>query len=89
MRQLKNFSNKDESTVNDNDVVKKYAGKYDGFSEDQLVDELIKTVRKAKQSDSYSEEQLQLFINMISPQLSEGQKAKLDSMVKLIKNGDI
>lgn len=96
MRQLKNYSAKDDkekkeakakkinqTPPNESDV-RDYISKYDGFSEDQLIEELVKSVKKAKDSGTYSDEQMKTFINLVSPQMSKEQSAKLDNLVKLL-----
>ena len=78
MRRLKNFSapKSNDSTI-PNDVMKKYGG----MREEQLVDELMKKVREQKQNGSYDEAQMQNFVKLISPHLSDEQRKKLMSLI--------
>lgn len=89
MRQLKNFSNKNDKGKTDKEVAGDYIKKYDGFSEEQLIDELVKNVKKSKDSGSYSSEQMKTFIDMVSPQMTAEQRTKLNNLVKLIQEDEI
>lgn len=92
MRELRNFKkSKEETKVSEDDknIVKDYIGKYDGFSEDQLIEELIRSVKKSKNDGSYSGEQMRGFIELMSPQLSDEQRKKLNNLVMLIDEDDI
>lgn len=84
MRQLKNFCNKKSKTVDDKEIAEQYIGKYKGFTEDQLIEELLKAIKNSKENGTYNEQQMQMFVEMVSPQLNETQKAKLDNMIKMI-----
>ena len=82
MRRLKNFSSTNNSSASGvpNDIVKKYGG----MCEDQLVEELMKKVREQKQNGSYDEAQMQNFVKIISPHLSDEQRKKLMSLIGAI-----
>lgn len=81
MRRLKNFSSSKSSASGvPNDIMKKYGG----MGEDQLVDELMKKVREQKENGSYDEAQMQNFVKIISPHLSDAQRKKLMSLISAI-----
>ncbi len=84
MRQLKNFSNKKSKTVDDKEVIEDYMGKYKGYSQEQLIDQLMKSIRQSRENGTYSQEQMETFVQMVSPQLTQAQRDKLDNMIKLI-----
>ncbi|MCL2555483.1 MAG: hypothetical protein FWE03_00495 [Firmicutes bacterium] len=90
MKELKNFKKK-EHTIEESDknIVKDYIGKYDGFSEDQLINALAMSVKNAKEDGSYSDEQMKSFIELVSPQLNDEQRKKLGNLVKLIEEDEI
>jgi len=92
MKDLRNFkkqSKEQEINESDKDIVKDYIGKYDGFSEDQLIVELVKSVKRAKDEGSYSADQMTSFIELVSPQLSDEQRKKLNNLVMLIEEDEI
>lgn len=62
------------------------AAKYEGRTEEELMQELRKKVATAKRDGSYSAEQLQSFVAMISPSLDDDMRERLISLVKMIES---
>ena len=86
MKQLKNFSREETTNdINDEDLLNGVVGKYKDKDEDELVAELMKAARRAKEDGSFSEESLEEFVQLVSPHLSEEQKAKLNNLISVIK----
>lgn len=91
MRELRNFKKDKEPKASEDDknIVRDYIGKYDNFNEDQLIAELIRSVKKSKDEGIYSKEQMKNFIELMSPQLSDEQRKKLSNLVMLIDEDEI
>ena len=85
MKQLKNFSYEQKNDIKDEELLDGVIGKYKDKDEDELVGELIKAARQAKEDGSFSEQSLEEFVNLVSPHLSEEQKAKLSNLISVIK----
>ena len=62
------------------------AAKYEGRTEEELMQELRKKVASAKNDGSFSAEQLESFVAMVSPNLDESMREKLVSLVKMIES---
>jgi hypothetical protein len=56
--------------------------KYKDFSKDQLMQELLSTVKTQKQNGTFNKEQLLSTLALITPSLSEEQKQRLYSIVE-------
>ena len=67
-------------------LLKRVASKYEGASEDELIDAIILEARKAKSEGRLSEQEITNFVNMISPMLNDLQRSKLTSVIKQIKS---
>ena len=85
MKQLKNFSCEQKKDIKDEELLDGVIGKYMDKDEDELVGELMKAARRAKEDGSFSEQSLEEFVNLVSPHLSEEQKAKLSNLISVIK----
>ena len=85
MKQLKNFSYEQKNDIKDEELLDGVIGKYKDKDEDELVGELIKAARKAKEDGSFSEQSLEEFFTLVSPHLSEEQKNKLSNLISVIK----
>lgn len=70
---LKNFGIKNES-----------AQKYAGLNEDELVEELIKSVRESKRNGTFNEAGMQAFVSAVSPRLSPEKREKLQNIIRVI-----
>ena len=93
MRELKNFTptpKKEEKVdeiveqkISDNveDMIKARESK----SEDQLMAELMSTVKKSKAEGRFSESEMDNFKKTVTPLLTPEQRKKLDEILTLIK----
>ncbi len=85
MRRLKNYraeTSSDAKTEADD-----LAAKYSGKSENELMQELLKNVARAKGDGTFSSEQLREFIEFVSPNLDEKSRTRLGELVGMI-NGE-
>lgn len=85
MRRLKNYRAETQSDAKSeaDDLAAKYAGK----SENELMQELLKNVARAKGDGTFSSEQLREFTEFVAPSLDEKSRERLDELVRLI-NGE-
>lgn len=82
MRRLKNYraETKSDAKTEADDLVAKYEGK----SENELMQELLKNVARAKGDGTFSSEQLRDFMEFVSPSLDEKSRERLNELVKMI-----
>ena len=62
--------------------------KYGGMGEDALIEQLLNQINTAKQKGTYNPTQMQTYIQMLSPHLSETQRTKLQNLLKVIHAQD-
>lgn len=80
MKQLKGYRAAEKPT--EQDLTKKY----EGLSQDELHAELMRSVAAAKQNGEFSETMLDDFVTFVSPNLDPAARAKLEELVRAIKN---
>lgn len=89
MRSLRGYNGKkpeNERLKNmgfDEDTLKKYAGK----SEDELIGELLSSVREQKNNGTFEPERLKTLIAAVSPSLTGEQRKRLNDLMQLIGDG--
>ena len=60
--------------------------RYGSMSEDELIGELMNSVREQKANNTFDPKQLETLVTMVSPRLNDEQRAKLNDLVRLLKN---
>ena len=88
MKQLRNFKQQKgvcPEAVAANPAFNEAMEKYGGMSEDALIEQLVSQVASAKQNGTYNAGQMQAYIQMLSPHLSEQQRNKLDNVLRVIE----
>ena len=87
MRDFNNYSNQkpniDGDTMN---VIKNFAGKYEGASEDRLISEIIKEAEKGRKNGTLTDADIDRFKNTLSPMLNAEQRSKLNKIIQKLKN---
>lgn len=87
MRSIKDFGR--ESKSGDNQTLKEevasVAAKYAGKSEEELIRTLRQNVAAAKRNGTFSLEQLDGFVSVVSPSLDEHSRQRLLALVEMIK----
>ena len=83
MKELKGFADRD---IVDEEFMSDITGKYKGKSENQLIDQLLELVKQGRQDGTFSDSQLDDFIALVSPQLDDNGRKKLDDLASLIRN---
>ncbi len=58
---------------------------YEGKSESELTDELMRSVEAAKQDGSFSKEAVEQFASRVAPMLNDEQRDKLGDILKMLE----
>lgn len=90
MRSIKNMKSGGSSLGNDDELLRGadyLKNKYADKSETELTQELFRKVYAAKSDGTFSSEQIDEFVKMISPNLDDAQKKRLNELVRMIKGG--
>lgn len=66
-------------------TVQDVAKKYENYSENELKEEIIAKVNKAKQDDSINLQEIEQMANNIAPLMNESQKQRLNEILSLIR----
>ena len=87
MRSIKDFgreeNKKDNQTLREE--VQSVAAKYAGQSEEELLNALRQNVASAKRNGTFSVEQLDGFVSIVSPGLDDAARQRLNALVEMIK----
>ncbi len=68
------------------DMLKNFASKYEGASENDLISAIVKEAENGKKKGTLSNKDIDNFANMLSPMLNANQKKQLEMIIKKIKN---
>ncbi|MDE6200488.1 MAG: hypothetical protein K2M47_01220 [Clostridiales bacterium] len=88
MRSIRDFGRDDSKTDNQSTLredVQSVAAKYAGRSEEELLRALKQNVATAKRNGTFSAEQLDGFVSVVSSSLDEQSRQRLISLVEMIK----
>ncbi len=86
MRDFNNYNNKSDNAQKDTmDQIKKFASKYEGVSENQLILEIMKEAERGRRNGTLTDSDIDRFKNMLEPMLNSSQKAKLNKVIEKIK----
>lgn len=96
MKQLRNFkgSNQNNGTYSEGSreelepVLNEAMKKYDGMSEDALIETLINSVQESRRNGTYNHQEMTNYAAMLSPYLSESQREKLGNILSIISSED-
>lgn len=88
MRSIRDFGSKQSSTDTQTlkDEVQSVAAKYAGKSEEELLRALRQNVAAAKRNGTFSAEQLDGFVAVVSSSLDEAARQRLTALVEMIKS---
>ncbi len=87
MRDFNNYSNQKPKIDGDAmNVIKNFAGKYEGASEDKLISEIMKEAEKGRRNGTLTDADIDRFKNTLAPMLSKQQRLKLEKIVTKLKN---
>ncbi len=74
--------NEDKEKIED---VRKKAEELSKLSEGELMGELYKSVNAAKESGDFNDEQINSFLNTVSPMLSGDQLGRMKELIEKLK----
>lgn len=88
MRSIRDFGRENSKTDSQSTLredVEAVAAKYAGRSEEELLRALKQNVAAAKRNGTFSAEQLDGFVSVVSASLDEQSRQRLISLVEMIK----
>ena len=86
LRGYKGNENDKASALKHLGVSEEKVERYGAMSEDELINELISSVRAQKANNTFDPNQLEMLVSTVSPRLNAEQQAKLRDLVRLLKN---
>lgn len=87
MRDFNNYTPKSEGINKDAmGLLKSFASKYEGSSEDELLSEIIKQAEQGRKKGTLKDSDIENFKNMLMPMLNKEQREKLLKVIETIKN---
>jgi hypothetical protein len=87
MRDFNNYNPKNEGLPKDAmGILKSFASKYEGSSEDELLSEIIKQAEQGRKNGTLKDSDIESFKNMLMPMLNKTQREKLLKVIETIKN---
>ena len=92
MKQLRNFKINRQNIpdeVKNNPAFSDAMQKYGNMGEDALIEQLLNQVRTARKNGTYSAEQTENYVNMLSPHLSSAQREKLNNVLHIISSENV
>lgn len=67
------------------EMLKKFAGKYEGASEDEIMRAILSEAKRSRKNGTLSDGEIDEFVNAISPMLNAAQAKKLNAVAEKIK----
>lgn len=91
MKQLRNFNlNKSvPKQFADSDALKETMDRFSGMDENALIEQLLVQVHNSRANGSYDAKQMEQYVAMLSPHLSETQREKMSNIVKIINSENV
>ena len=86
MRDFNNYNSNTNMDKNSSEMLKNFAKKYEGASEDKLISEIMKEAEKGRKNGTLTNAEIDRFKNMLSPMLNSEQRKKLENVVEKLKN---
>lgn len=87
MRDFNNYTSQTQKNADSSmDILKSFAKKYEGASEDEIISQIMIEAEKGRRNGTLSDSDIDRFRNMVYPMLNQKQREKLDKVVKKLKN---
>lgn len=77
---IKDFRKTEQS---EEDIRQTYE-KYKGFSQNQLMEELIAMVKKQKSEGTFDKDRIEYMLKAIAPNLTQEQRERIDSLLDML-----
>ncbi len=85
MRNFNNFEGQQSNNGDAFNVLKSFAKKYEGASEQDIVSAILKEAEKGKKNGTLKDSDVDNFANMLYPMLNSAQRKQLEKIIKTIK----
>ncbi len=72
--------------MDENDMLE-FAKKYEGKTQGEIMSDILALAGKGRRDGSLNLEQIDAFASVLAPSLNPEQRARLQEVLKLIKNG--
>ena len=76
---------KGDSKAPSEEDIRRAAEQYANKSDEELLSEILRTARQSKQDGTINNESIRSFVASIAPFLSAEQRARLESVIRLIE----
>ena len=87
MRRDFDASGDDSPKKTQEDVLRDFAKKYEGKSEAELIGDILKTATESRKNGTLTDEEIDRYVALLSPMLSDDQRKKLLYIAKKLKSG--
>lgn len=88
-KNTENVQNQSGSTQKTNmpnaDQLENIINKYQGFSQEDLVQELITQINTQKQNGTWNKQEMENMLSAVRPMLNEEQQKNLDTLKKILE----
>ena len=88
MKQLRNFS-AGGSNSSDGDALSEAMKKYGNMGEDELINQLLVSVRSSRANGTYNPSQMASYVEMLKPHITSQQYEKLKNIVHIINSENV
>ncbi|MBO5851519.1 MAG: hypothetical protein J6R29_04220 [Clostridia bacterium] len=85
---MRNFNNFESQRVDKSDamgILRSFAKKYEGASEQEIINAILKEAEKGKRNGTLKDSDIDNFVNLIYPMLNANQRKHLEKVIKSIK----
>ena len=88
MKSLRNFKNEDFNS-SDNPALSEALKKYGNMGEDELINQLLVSVRSSRANGTYNPSQMDAYVEMLKPHITAQQYEKLKNIVHIINSENV
>ncbi len=86
MRKFNDYTPNDSSQGDYMEILKSFAGKYEGASQSEIISAILKEAEKGRRNGTLTDTDIDNFVFMLRPMLNSSQQKELDKVVMQIKN---
>ncbi len=89
MKQLRNFKCGENFDPSSDPVFSEAMRKYGGMGEDELINQLLISVRNSRANGTYDPMQMQSYVEILKPHITAEQYEKLKNIVNIINSENV
>ena len=93
MKQLRNFNcsggENNNFDLSSDEGFRDAMNKYGGMGEDELINQLLVSVRNSRANGTYNPAQMEGYAEMLKPHITSAQYEKLKNIIKLINSENV